>query len=144
MTNRLSPGCSGSGRSSPGLATLASWMLPMALLWPDAAPAQKGGAAASVPDPVPAIFHGADLPLGEKLIRENRCTECHVRNVGGDGMSIYNPRGRISTPGALRGMVEYCSSQLNLGFFPEEVTSVAAVLQRDHYRFKAEAVADKR
>jgi hypothetical protein len=35
----------------------------------------------------------------------------------------------------LRGMVEYCNTQLNLGMFPEEVTSVAAVLQRDFYRF---------
>jgi hypothetical protein len=85
---------------------------------------------------VPELFRDADIALGEKLIRENKCNECHVRNVGGDGMSIYNPKGRISTPGALRGMVDYCSTQLNLGLFPEEVTAVAAVLQRDHYRFK--------
>ena len=32
-------------------------------------------------------------------------------------------------------MVDYCSTELNLGLFPEEVTAVAAVLQRDHYRF---------
>jgi hypothetical protein len=84
---------------------------------------------------VPEIFREADLPLGERLIRENKCSECHIRNVGGDGLSLYNPKGRISTPGALRGMVDYCSTQLNLGFFPEEVTAIAAVLQRDHYRF---------
>ena len=84
---------------------------------------------------VPEIFRDADLPLGERLIRENKCSECHIRNVGGDGLSLYNPKGRISTPGALRGMVDYCSTQLNLGFFPEEVTAIAAVLQRDHYRF---------
>ena len=34
-------------------------------------------------------------------------------------------------------MVEYCSTELNLGLFPEEVTAIAAVLQRDHYRFTA-------
>ena len=34
-------------------------------------------------------------------------------------------------------MVDYCSTELNLGMFPEEVTAVAAVLQRDHYRFPA-------
>ena len=84
---------------------------------------------------VPEIFRDADLPLGERLIRENKCSECHIRNVGGDGLSLYNPKGRISTPGALRGMVDYCSTQLNLGLFPEEVTAIAAVLQRDHYRF---------
>jgi hypothetical protein len=84
---------------------------------------------------VPAIFRGADLALGERLIREHRCSECHARRVGGDGRDIYNPKGRISTPGALRGMVELCNTEMNLGLFPEEVTAVAAVLQRDHYRF---------
>jgi hypothetical protein len=34
-------------------------------------------------------------------------------------------------------MVDLCSTELNLGMFPEEVTAVAAVLQRDHYRFPA-------
>jgi hypothetical protein len=96
-------------------------------LWPAAqAPAGTGT----------EIFRDADLALGEKLIREHRCAECHARRVGGDGSDIYNPQGRISTPGALRGMVEQCNTELNLGLFPEEVTAVAAVLQRDHYRFK--------
>jgi len=36
----------------------------------------------------------------------------------------------------LRGMVEQCNTELNLGLFPEEVHSVAAVLARDHYKFK--------
>ena len=34
------------------------------------------------------LFKGADLPLGEKLIAENKCNECHIRRVGGDGSSI--------------------------------------------------------
>lgn len=83
------------------------------------------------------IFKDADLPLGEKLIKEHACTACHVRKVGGNGSAIYRPAGRINTPGALRGMVDLCSTELNLGLFPEEVTAVAAVLQRDHYRFPA-------
>jgi len=33
-------------------------------------------------------------------------------------------------------MVEMCSTQLNLQLFPEEIEAVAAVLNRDHYRFK--------
>ena len=37
---------------------------------------------------------------------------------------------------ALRGMVQYCSTELNLSLFPEEVTAIAAVLDRDHYRFE--------
>ena len=49
---------------------------------------------------------------------------------------MYRPGTRISTLGALRGMVEACNMQLNLGLFPDEVNSVAAVLNRDHYRLK--------
>jgi hypothetical protein len=85
------------------------------------------------------IFRDADLPLGEKLIQEHRCSACHVRKVGGDGSAIYRPKGRIGNAGALRGMVEYCNTEMNLGLFPEEVTAVAAVLDRDHYHFETRA-----
>ena len=84
----------------------------------------------------PEIFKGADLALGAKLIAESKCVECHVKKVGGDGNAIYRPQGRINTPGFLRGMVEQCNTELNLGFFPEEVNAVAAVLNRDFYKFK--------
>jgi hypothetical protein len=84
----------------------------------------------------PDIFRGVDLALGAKLIAENKCAECHMKRVGGDGSAIYRPQGRISSAGFLRGMVEQCNSELNLGFFPEEVSAVAAVLNRDHYKFK--------
>jgi hypothetical protein len=82
------------------------------------------------------LYQEADLPLGEKLLREHRCAECHIRRVGGDGAAIYRPKGRINSPGALRGMVETCNLELNLTLFPDEVTSISAVLNRDHYRFK--------
>ena len=88
-------------------------------------------------------YANADLALGEKLIRDHQCSACHARKVGGDGSAIYRPAGRINTPGALRGMVDYCSTELNLGLFPEEVTSIAAVLQRDHYRFPAQGKAPR-
>ena len=84
----------------------------------------------------PAIFRGADLKLGEKLIAENKCVACHQQKVGGDGSAIYRPAGRINTPSSLRGMVEQCNMEMNLGLFPDDVTAVAAVLNRDHYRFK--------
>ena len=86
--------------------------------------------------PQPAIFQGADLKLGEQLIAEHKCSACHARRVGGDGHAIYKPAGRINTPAFLRGMVEQCNTELNLGMFPEDVTAVAAVLNRDHYKFK--------
>lgn len=84
----------------------------------------------------PEIFRGADMVLGERLIAEHRCSECHSTKVRGDGSAIYRPMGRINTPGLLRGMVEQCNTEMSLGMFPEDVTAVAAVLNRDHYRFK--------
>ncbi len=93
-------------------------------------------ASVALAQDVPALYEGADLKLGEKLIAENQCDACHIRNVGGDGNGIYRPGGRINSLGLLRGQVEACNTVLNLAFFPEEVTSIAAVLNRDHYRFK--------
>jgi len=83
-----------------------------------------------------ALFKDADLQAGEKMIAENKCNECHIRRVGGDGSAIYNPKGRINSAGALRGMVEYCNTELNLGFFPEDTNAVAAALNKRHYKFK--------
>lgn len=85
---------------------------------------------------IPDLYHGADLKHGEQLIAEHKCTACHQRKFGGDGHGIYRPAGRVNSLGALRGMVEACNQELNLGLFPEDVTSISAVLNRDHYRFK--------
>ena len=93
-------------------------------------------AVASLAQNVPSLFAGADLKLGGKLIVEHKCVACHTRKVGGDGRAIYKPTGRINTLGFLRGMVEQCNTELNLGLFPDEVTSIAAVLNRDHYHLK--------
>ena len=92
-----------------------------------------GGASAQQ---VPEIFKGADLKLGEKLIADNKCNQCHAQKWTDDGKAIYRPRGRVNTPGLLRGMIDQCSLELNLSLFPDEVTAIAAVLNRDHYRFK--------
>ena len=109
-------------RLGPTYAALAFFLAGLALL---------GSAQAQ-----PAIFKDADLNLGAKLIAENKCSECHIRRVGGDGSAIFRPAGRINSPGALRGMVEQCNTELRLSLFPEEVEAMAAVLNRDHYKFK--------
>ena len=93
-------------------------------------------ATAASAQPAAEIFRGADLALGERLVKEHRCAAGHSQKFGGDGSSIFRPAGRVNTPGLLRGMVEQCNTELNLGLFPEEVSAIAAVLNRDHYRFK--------
>jgi hypothetical protein len=84
----------------------------------------------------PAEFRDADLKLGEQLVAQHACAACHAGRVGGDGSAIYRPQGRISTARLLHSMVEMCSVELKLALFPEEVVAIAAVLNRDHYRFK--------
>ena len=84
----------------------------------------------------PDLFKDADLQLGQELIATHKCEACHARRVGGDGSDIYDRGGRINNASLLRGMVEYCNTELNLGMFPEDVTSVAAVINRRHYQFK--------
>ena len=86
--------------------------------------------------PAAEMFRDADLALGARLLKEHRCAECHMRQVGGDGSAIFRPAGRVNTPGFLRGMVEQCNTELNLALFPDEVSAIAAVLNREHYRFK--------
>lgn len=93
-------------------------------------------ATAAAAQPAAELFKGADLALGAQLIKEKQCAECHRSKFGGDGTSVFRPAGRINAPGFLRGMVEQCNTELNLGLFPDEVTAIAAVLNRDHYRFK--------
>jgi len=97
--------------------------------------ALAAGLAQAQSAPAAELFREADLALGERLLKESRCAECHARKMGGDGSAIYRPKGRINSPGLLRGMVENCNAELNLSLFPEEVTAIAAVLNRDHYRF---------
>ena len=93
-------------------------------------------ACAASAQPASELFKDADLALGARLIKDKGCAECHRSKFGGDGSSVFRPAGRINTPGFLRGMVEQCNTELNLGLFPEEVSAIAAVLNRDHYRFK--------
>ena len=131
---------------SPALAPrtrLALWVMLTLLVWGPAvlsntawAHTQAGAAAQAPAASRPAELADADLPLGEQLIRQHRCAECHIRRVGGDGSAIYKPQGRIQNAGSLITMVQRCSTELNLSLFPDEVTAIAAVLHRDHYRFK--------
>jgi hypothetical protein len=105
-------------------AALAAWLV---LLHPLTAWAAPGLAE----------LQQADAALGRQLIAQHRCSECHIRKVGGDGSAIYRPQGRISRPAALLAMVEMCNTELNLQLFPDDVAAIAAALNQAHYRFKA-------
>jgi hypothetical protein len=98
---------------------------------PSSSGAGRSHTGASAGDP----FAGADLALGEQLIRQHQCTECHTRHLGSDGLAIYRPGLRIQDAAGLRRMVARCDTELSLSLFPEEVLAVSAVLNRDHYRY---------
>jgi hypothetical protein len=124
-------------RHTPTLTARPHWSR-RALPWATASLLLLGGALTwhSAQAQGAEIFKDADLTLGQKLIADNKCVACHISKVGGDGSAMYKPAGRINSAGLLRGMVEMCNTTMNLGMFPEEVTAVAAVLNRDHYKFK--------
>ncbi len=112
---------------------MKAWRMALAVALPVLTAVLAGPAAAQGPSP---LFADADLALGERLLKQHRCAECHVRKVGGDGSAIYRPAGRINSAARQRGQVEYCNTEMNLGMFPEDVNAVAAVLDRDHYHFE--------
>ena len=44
----------------------------------------------------PALFKDADLKLGEKLIAQHKCNQCHAQKWTDDGKAIYRPKGRVN------------------------------------------------
>lgn len=110
-------------------------LLPLALLLGAVRADPQAQVQAEAQAPALHPYPDADLAVGSKLLIEHNCAACHVRQVGGDGSAIYRPAGRINTPIALVTMVERCNTELSLQLFPEDVIAIAAVLQRDHYRF---------
>jgi len=82
-----------------------------------------------------SIFDGADLELGRKLLNEKDCATCHSRKFGGDGSAVYRPEEKVTSPAALRGMVEGCNIKYNYRLFPDEVTAISAYLNQQYYKF---------
>lgn len=81
-------------------------------------------------------FKEGDWTLGERLMVENKCNQCHAQKWADDGRAVYRPLGNVNSLARLRSKVEQCNTELGLNLFPEEVEAVAAVLNRDHYRFR--------
>lgn len=81
----------------------------------------------------------AMLETGRRLLAENDCNgACHAkRATDGKALSLYTPfERRIQTRADLRRQVEACVSHLGSMIFPEEIDSVAAALDHDHYHFE--------
>jgi hypothetical protein len=77
-----------------------------------------------------------DIVTGRKLIEESRCELCHNNKTMGDAKAIYLRKDRkVNSFAKLKAQVSVCSSQLNLGLFPEDEEHIVAYLDATYYHF---------
>lgn len=82
---------------------------------------------------------GGDVETGRRLLAENGCDgSCHRNHSPDDDpIDLYTRSTRkVQSRAELRRQVEFCVSQLNSMIFPEDIGSVAAALDHDHYHFE--------
>lgn len=82
------------------------------------------------------IFKNADIAAGKKLV-DSHCIQCHASSYGGDGSGIYTREFRkVESPNGLVIQVRNCNTMLNLKWFEEDETNVAAYLNQQYYHFE--------
>jgi len=80
-----------------------------------------------------------EVETGRRLLAENGCDgSCHrSHSPDDDPIGLYTRATRkVQSRAELRRQVEFCVSQLNSMIFPEDIGSVAAALDHDHYHFE--------
>ena len=88
-------------------------------------------AAAQSADPLA----GADPAAGKPLVQKD-CVGCHEKRFG-DTATIYTRADRrVTTRAQLLAQVQYCNTQLQSNYFPEDEANVAAYLNEQYYKFK--------
>jgi len=74
---------------------------------------------------LPAV---AEEPNAQQLYQEN-CVKCH-------GSEVYTrPDRKIHSLDALKGQVRMCEQNLGLTWFDDQINSVAALLNKEYYKF---------
>jgi len=72
---------------------------------------------------------------GHKLVQAHMCETCHQNKVYGPEGTIYTRKDhKVTSWAKLRAQVAGCSSQLNLGLFPEEEEQIATYLNETYYK----------
>ena len=78
----------------------------------------------------------ADPAAGRKLVEQHKCENCHHNKTLGDAKAIYLRKDRrVTTMEKLKAQVTACSTQLNLGLFPEDEEHIVAFLNDTYYKF---------
>ena len=87
--------------------------------------------AAQAADPLA----GADPAAGKPLVQKD-CVGCHEKRFG-DAATIYTrPDRRVKTRAQLLAQVQFCNTQLQSNYFPEDEANVAAFLNEQYYKLK--------
>ena len=82
-------------------------------------------------------FPRGNAASGKKL-HDPRCVSCHNSMFPDkDGTQLYSDLFRKADSVAkLRGMIEFCNSRTNSGWFEEEIQHVGRYLNDTYYKFK--------
>lgn len=78
----------------------------------------------------------ADIDSGEQLHEEN-CVTCHHPKAEGDHSHLYTREEgrRANDLAGLESMVRMCDTNLNTGWFDDEIENVTAYLNKTYYKF---------
>ncbi|MDO8650621.1 MAG: hypothetical protein Q7R66_00320 [Undibacterium sp.] len=83
------------------------------------------------------LFAAANPSAGKTMHAENNCAACHQQRTEKNEQAFYTRADRkVSTQEKLISQVAACSTQLNLGLFPEDELNLAAYLNREYYKLK--------
>ncbi|SCC91493.1 putative Cytochrome c [Thiomonas sp. X19] len=126
-----------SGTLNGGARSRGALLRRMLIAWLALPQAWAADAPAATPTDVPKIFVGANLAQGEKTYNELKCAACHAERMMGSTSAMYTrPDRKVHNAMELRGFTQMCVTQLNHSLFPEEVTDIAAYLNKAYYHFK--------
>ncbi len=81
-----------------------------------------------------ATVNTEDFEKGKKL-HDEHCMACHTR-MNDDPYKIYKPPRKVQSWNSLKAQVHRCDSQLDLGFFDDEIKGIVHYLNHAHYEFE--------
>ena len=85
----------------------------------------------------PPVLAAGNAAEGRKMVEQHKCETCHHNKTLGDAKAIYLRKDRrVTSMPKLKAQVTACSTQLNLGLFPEDEEHIVAFLNQAYYKFK--------
>ena len=72
------------------------------------------------------------------LVEASKCELCHHNRTLGDAKAVYLRKDRkVTSLEKLKAQVTACTTQLNLGLFPDDEEHIVAYLNETYYKFPA-------